>query len=93
MKKQYCIYFGLLVAVIFLVAACDTQKNLTRDYGTSYKLQKFSQTLNPQAAKNLEPIYGFDGQAADRNVAKYEKSFEEKVAPPTYNFSISTGGR
>jgi hypothetical protein len=93
MKNRYFIYGGLIIAVLFFSAGCVSQTRVERDYGTSYNLQKFGQTLNPQAEKNLEPVYGFDGQAADKTVVKYEKSFEEKVAAPTYTFSISGGGK
>lgn len=93
MRNKYAIYAGLIAAIVFVVTGCSSQRSLERNFDTSYKLQKFGQTLNPQAEKNLEPVYGFDGQAADRTVAKYEKSFEKAAPPPVYNFSISTGGR
>jgi len=63
------------------------------DYGTSHKLAKFNQTLNPGAEKNLEPVTGFDGGAAQATIGKYHKGFEEKTPAPTYVFSISTGGK
>lgn len=92
MKSRYFIYAGLIVATVLMIGGC-AESRLAADYGTSYKLQKFGQTLNPQAEKNLEPVYGFDGQAAERAVVKYEKSFEKPAEAPVYNFSISTGGR
>ncbi len=93
MKNRHFIYGGLAIAILFFVVGCSTQQSrVERDYGTSYNLQKFGQTLNPQAEKNLEPVYGLDGQAADKNVVKYEKSFEEKVAAPSYTFGINAGG-
>ena len=63
------------------------------DYGTSYKLSKFNQILNPEAEKNLQPVTGFDGGAAQATVGKYRKGFEEKVPAPTYVFSLSTGSK
>lgn len=93
MRDRYFIYGGLIAATIFILAGCSSQKSLETDYGTSYRLQKFGQTLNPQAEKNLEPVYGFEGGAAERTMVKYEKSFEKPAEAPVYNFSISTGGR
>jgi hypothetical protein len=72
------------------------------DYGTSYKLAIHNQTLNPDAEKNIEPVYGIEGQIAEKNVEKYRKSFERPLpAANTYILSVpgvasgagGTGGR
>ena len=63
------------------------------DYGTSYKLAKFNQTLDPDAEKNLEPVEGIDGQAAEKIMEKYQKSFERPHRPPTFSIRISGGGK
>jgi hypothetical protein len=63
------------------------------DYGTSFKLSKFNQILNPEAEKNLEPVTGMDGQAAKATLEKYRKDFEKPPAPPTYTLSFGTNGR
>jgi hypothetical protein len=91
MKNRHFIYGGLILALLFFSVGCSTQTRVERDYGTSYNLQKFGQTLNPQAEKNLEPVYGFNGQAADKTVAKYEKGFDKPAPATVYNFSISGG--
>jgi hypothetical protein len=33
--------------------------------------------LNPDAAKNLDPVSGLDGSASENNVEKYQDSFKE----------------
>lgn len=53
------------------------------DYGTSAKLVKFNQILNPEAERNLAPVTGLDGKAAQTVIDKYEKGFE-KDQPPTF---------
>ena len=60
------------------------------DYGTSFNLMKFNQIANPEAEKNLEPVTGFDGQAAKATLDKYRKDFEKPAEAPAYTLSIGT---
>jgi hypothetical protein len=64
-----------------------------RDYGNSYNLAKHNQILNPDAAKNLEPVTGFDGNAAQKTMEKYRKDFERPTPPPTYVLGLSSTGK
>lgn len=63
---------------------------LEMDYGTSFNLMKFNQIANPEAEKNLEPVTGFDGQAAKATLDKYRKDFEKPAEAPAYTLSIGT---
>jgi hypothetical protein len=93
MTRRFHILIGL-VAILLISAGCaNIPTRLEMDYGTSFKLSKFNQTLNPEAEKNLEPVTGFDGGAAQATIGRYRKGFEEKTSAPTYVFSISTGGK
>lgn len=89
MEKRSYILIGL--GAIFLISTgCAGPSRLEMDYGTSVKLAKFNQTLNPDAEKNLEPVTGFDGGAAQATMGRYRKGFEEKTPAPTFTFSIGT---
>ena len=91
MTKRCFLLMGL--AGIFLISvSCVGPSRLAMDYGTSYKLAKYNQILNPEAEKNLEPVTGFDGGSAQATVGKYRKGFEEKVSAPTYVFGIGGMG-
>jgi hypothetical protein len=80
-----------IIAVFSLAAGCVWQETrVERDYGTSYQLQKYNQTLNPEAEKNLTPVTGMDGRAAQGAVQQYEKGFE-KTAPTTMSYQINVG--
>lgn len=85
-----------IIAVFSLAVGCAWQETrVERDYGTSYQLQKYNQTLNPEAEKNVAPATGMDGRAAQGAVEKYEKGFE-KAAPTATSYQInvgSTGGK
>jgi hypothetical protein len=97
--KRLCILM-LLIAFFLLSTGCagvdqekitlDPTTRLEMDYGTSFNLMKFNQIANPEAEKNIEPVTGFDGQAAKATLDKYKKDFEKPAAAPTYTLSIGT---
>lgn len=78
-------------AVMFLAVGCAPSR-VAMDYGTSFELQKYNQILNPEAEKNLEPVVGIDGRAAQNIEDKYQKSFEQPQQSTTsYQFNIGGG--
>ncbi len=92
MTKRFFLLIGL--AGIFLISVgCAGPSRLEMDYGTSFKLAKFNQILNPEAEKNLEPVTGFDGPAAKNTLDKYQKDFEKPTPPPTYVLGVGTIGK
>jgi len=88
MAKRSFLLIGL--GVMFLVSTGCVTGRVEMDYGTSFKLAKFNQTLNPQAEKNLEPVTGEDGRTAEATIDRYRRGFQEK--PPAPIYSISIGG-
>jgi hypothetical protein len=99
MKKRYMVLVGL-AAMFLIVAGCGSLgTQLTRlemDYGTSYNLAKFNQIVNPEAEKNLKPVTGLDGVAAQKVVQRYQKDFEkaapEAASPMSSILNINVGG-
>ncbi len=80
---------GILVIFSISAAFAGSQKSrLEIDYGTSYKLAKYNQILNPEAEKNLKPVYGFAGKAAENVMEKYRKGFKKTVKKPAYIFTL-----
>lgn len=91
MKKITKIAIGLLPLIVLILGCGPTR--LEMDYGTSYQLQKYSQTFNPQAEKNKKPVTGLNGKAAQNAVEKYQKGFEQTTSgSTTYQFSIGSMG-
>jgi len=89
MKKASWVAVSL-IGTALLLSGCAASR-LEADYGTSYNLQKFNQTLDPAAEKNLKPVYGMDGQAADKAVQKYRKDFEKPTPTPKYMINVESG--
>jgi len=66
---------------------------LNMNFGKSFESAKNNQILNPDAGKNLEPVVGLNGEAAEYGVDKYKKSFETQemkrdVKPAAGKFNI-----
>jgi hypothetical protein len=51
--------------------------------GESLAQTKASQTLNPEASLNTDPVTGLDGQSATNAINSYEQSFKSQASPST----------
>jgi hypothetical protein len=92
MRKTIAIIVSLSFTAGLLIS-CAGPTRVEMDYGTSYKLQKFNQTANPDAEKNLAPVQGLDSRASAGAVEKYQKEFEKEQKAPSYIFNLGTTGR
>ncbi len=72
MRKKY---YAAAVLIVLITAGCNHYGALKKDYGNSYNAAKYGQILNPGASKNLEPVTGLSGRAAESAVNKYTDSF------------------
>ena len=82
MKKTFFVLINLL-AIVMLLGGCTVfESRLEKDYGNSHRLAIVNQTLNPEAEKNLEPVYGIDGKTANIIVEGFQKGFEVRKREP-----------
>jgi hypothetical protein len=63
---------------------------LDRNWGKSFESAKNNQILNPEAGKNLEPVTGLDGQAAEENVEEYRETFKAGPSRQVYDLNLGT---
>ena len=73
---------GTVAAVSFIFGCSgrtpyDKDSMLNRNWGISYETALYSQLVNPDADKNLDPVLGLDGTASQYNVVKYKESFKK----------------
>jgi hypothetical protein len=68
-------YFATVVLILLITSGCGHYGALTKDYGNSYNMAKSGQILNPGASKNLKPVTGLPGIAADATMKSYAASF------------------
>ncbi|MDP2268081.1 MAG: hypothetical protein Q8K46_02835 [Deltaproteobacteria bacterium] len=88
--KKYRFLIGIIVALLF-AAGCATQlSRVEKDFGVSHQLQIYNQTVNPEAEKNLAPVAGLSGQAAQNVQEKYQRGFE-KTAPTATSYQFNIG--
>lgn len=69
-----------LIATLLIFSGCARETMLNRNWGNSFESAKQSQILNPEAGKNLEPVVGLDGQAAENNMEKYRQGFKKDTS-------------
>jgi hypothetical protein len=69
---------------------CCGPTRVEMDFGTSHRLSKFNQKLNPEAENSTEPVPGLEGRTSEIIVDKYQKSFEKEKQKPTYNINIGS---
>lgn len=83
----------IMVTIAALVCgACATPSMVADNWGTAYYAQKQSQMVNPDASKNLEPVTGLHGQAAEAALGQYVKSFTGKAGQTTGSQRMGTLG-
>ena len=88
MKKTFIVLINLLVIVMLLGGCTLFESRLKKDYGNSHRLAIVNQTLNPEAEKNLEPVYGIDGNTANTIVESFQKGFEERSREPKFPLDV-----
>lgn len=93
MLKRSLILIGI-VASLSLNPGCGGQQvhqnesMLEKNWGRSYEAAKYNQILNPDAGKDLSPVEGLDGAAAEAGVDKYRQSFQKAPAQQSYNLNL-----
>lgn len=89
----YRIYHSALClfAVSASLSGCgSTTSNADRSFGHAVRMALAAQTLDPNAARNRDPVYGMDGQAALAAQQQYARSFTTPAAQPVYSTSELT---
>jgi len=75
------ILIGCTIAIMLFGVGCvQHQSAVDKNWGKAFEAAKTRQILNPEAGKIETPVEGLSGEAAEKSMTKYEKSFE-KAAP------------
>jgi len=89
MQRLRCISLVLSMIIGMLLAGCaGGPTRLEADYGTSFEIARVKQIFDREAEKNLAPVYGFDGRAAEATIERYRSTFEKPPPPPAFAISI-----
>lgn len=80
-----------LALLLGLMAGCASNTpNYDAKFGDAVRAALQSQTLNPGAAVNQDPVLGLDGKAAANALERYQDSFK---SPPRVVEVINIGGQ
>ena len=91
MIKRYSILIAVIAAIALLSGcACEQNIHSADPWGRSFELAKYNQTLNPEAGKNLEPVEGLNGWAAETVMGGYQDSFKGKKGAETVNLNLGS---
>ena len=79
------------LSVCLLAACTPLTPHLDSHFGDAVNIAKAQQIINPDAAKNTDPVSGVDGQAGQAAMDSYNRTF--KAPPPTtISNTINIGG-
>lgn len=87
-----CSFAMVAVLILFSLsfAGCAGHDTLNQNWGSAYKSAKLSQTANPDASKNLEPVVGLDGPSAEKAMETYQQGCGGEAKDTTYNLRLGT---
>jgi hypothetical protein len=98
MRLRYVVLIGFIMVFSVSSVYAETAETFVEwyqrtyqketNFGASYEAAKSGQILNPEAEKNLDPVYGLDGQAAEIAIEKYRHSFAGSEETPVYPLTI-----
>jgi len=88
--KKIMIIIGITI-VLSVLSGCADQRTMLvdKDWGRGYETAMFSQTENPDAGDLDAEVQDIDGQAANHNYNKYQKSFQkDETVKQTININV-----
>jgi hypothetical protein len=71
-----------LAAALLLAGCVNPAPNVEANLGRAVNAAKASQTINPAASTNADPVAGIGGTPAAESIERYNASF--KSPPPTF---------
>jgi hypothetical protein len=80
------------ITLLQMSTGCAGTTELDRNWGRSFESAKSNQILNLDAQKNLEPVVGLDGQAAQMSVETYRGSFTPAEGEEAYTVNLGSIG-
>lgn len=72
-----------------IIIGCAGPSMLDQNWGRSVETARYSQTLNPEAEKNLEPVEGLDGKSAQNTMEAYQKGFMKQEKSSGYDIKVT----
>ena len=80
------------IALLQMSTGCAGTTELDRNWGRSFDTAKSSQILNPDAQKNLDPVVGLGGGAAEMIMEAYRGSLAPAEGEESYTVNLGSIG-
>jgi hypothetical protein len=84
--------FALSIALGCAETTTQRETLLQKNWGRSFQAAKYNQILHPEAEKNLDPVVGLDGEAAEENLEQYRNDFKKKSSKEVYQINLGSVG-
>lgn len=88
-STRFTAVLTLATCAALLSACVSTTPVLDANFGKAVRQARASQTLNPNASANRDPVLGIDGRAGVAAQERYQESF---TTPPKTFEVINIGG-
>ncbi|HEX8989582.1 MAG TPA: hypothetical protein VF816_16615 [Rhodocyclaceae bacterium] len=88
MKRNARSIAGLVLA-LGLAGCVSPTPVLDEHFGEAVRAARLAQTVNPDAGRNTDPVFGLDGVASQESIVRYHNSFRN---PPPVTNVINIGG-
>jgi hypothetical protein len=82
-RSAFSLAMLLALGMVALTGCVSRGAYIESTLGESLAQTKASQTLNPEASLNTDPVTGLDGQSATNAINSYEQSFKSQASPLT----------
>ena len=96
MRVRYLTFIIVIIALAISLGCAgkpaQRETMLDKHWGSSFESAKYNQLLNPDAGKNLDPVVGLDGAAAQQTMDRYREGSQGKAQKKVYNLNLGTIG-
>lgn len=91
MKKIAQLTGGLLI--VGLTGCVATSPNWDARFGEAARTVAAQQVISPEASRNVDPVAGIDGKAAQGAMGEYAKSYTQPERQSDFTIGVGSSGR
>jgi len=82
-------HIASIVCLLIFCGCVSEPGTVETHWGKAFETAKYQQLSNPDADKNLAAVEGLDGEASEKNMTSYRKSFDTSDKSSIYNINLT----